>query len=183
MFIWVSSSGKCLPSVESMCIFHLIAGFLWSGIFFFFWATKQNVAAALQQPRPTNRRNFQSLVTPGGSLASQWSAPTQQHTVQLHPWHMLGSSLVALKVTVIVIYYLHWFTERGFLYKQADIFQLCSAMDKLFCIEIVLLKLIEVSSADVWIMHVQIIHPWEKKVPDGFYLTLKLCFINAFSEK
>lgn len=32
-------------------------------------------------------------------------------------------------------------------------------------------------------MHVQIIHPWEKKGPNGFYLTLKLCFINAFKEE
>lgn len=66
------------------------------------------------------------------------------------------------------------------MYKQADIFQLCSAMDKLLCIETLLLKLIEVSIEDICIMHVQIIHLWEKKGLNGFYLTLKLCFINAF---
>ena len=41
----------------------------------------------------------------------------------------------------------------------SDIFQLCHAMDKLFCVKTVLLKLIEVGMADVCIMHVQIIHP------------------------
>ena len=53
------------------------------------------------------------------------------------------------------------------LVQTRDIFQLCSAMDKLFCIETLLLKLIEVSIEDICIMHVQIIHPWGKKAQMG----------------
>lgn len=62
------------------------------------------------------------------------------------------------------------------MYKQADIFQLCSAMDKLLCIETLLLKLIEVSIEDICIMHVQIIHLWEKKGPKWVLFNFKTVF-------
>jgi hypothetical protein len=40
-------------------------------------------------------------------------------------------------------------------------------MEELFCIET--FKIHRGEHSDICIMHVQIIHPWEKKVPGGFH--------------
>lgn len=153
MFIWVFSSEKMFTQCREHVYFSPDSRIFYDwDVFFHSVLQPQNLAAAHSTLSPPTGSSVP--VTPGF-----FHPPRQWHSVQLHLWHRLGLSLVALKVTVIVIYYLHWFTEHGSLYKQADIFQLCLAMDKLFCIETVLLQLVEMGIVDVCVIHVQIIHP------------------------
>lgn len=99
----------------------------------------------------------------------------------------LWPSPEGVKLTVIVIYYLHRFSQSEAPCTNKQTFFNCAVqIDKLFCIETVLLKLIEVG----WQMYTLCMDKeyilevwWGRRVPDGICLTLTLCFMNAFLEK
>lgn len=56
-------------------------------------------------------------------------------------------------------------------------------MDKLFGIETVLLKIIEVGFVNICIIHVQIIHPWGGGSPRWLLFNFKTVLLMFFSEK